>query len=41
MFKDYFEKVKNSFDYVKVCRPGATRKTSSEVYIIGKGFKGL
>ncbi|MBU2565440.1 MAG: RlmE family RNA methyltransferase [Candidatus Thermoplasmatota archaeon] len=41
MFKDYFEKVKNSFDYVKVCRPGATRKSSSEVYIIGKGFKGL
>ena len=41
LFKEYFEKVKNRFDYVKVCRPGATRKTSSEVYIIGKGFKGL
>jgi len=41
LFKDYFEKVKNRFDYVKTYRPGATRKSSSEVYIIGKRFKGL
>ncbi len=41
MFKEYFEKVKNRFDYVKAHRPKATRKSSSEIYIIGKGFKGL
>ncbi len=40
LFKDYFEKIKNRFDYVKTYRPKATRKSSSEVYIIGKGFKG-
>lgn len=38
LFKDYFDKIKSSFEFTKAHSPKATRKQSSEIYIIGKGF---
>jgi len=37
--KDFIEKVKQSFFIVKVFSPEASRKSSSEIYIISKSFK--
>lgn len=38
-FKDFQEKMKKKFSFVKVHSPKASRKSSAEVYVIGKGFK--
>jgi 23S rRNA (uridine2552-2'-O)-methyltransferase len=38
LFKDYFDKIKSSFEFTKAHSPKATRKQSSEIYVIGKGF---
>ena len=40
LFDDYLKKIKVLFTFTKVHSPKASRKSSSEVYIIGKGFKG-
>lgn len=39
-FKDFVEKVKNCFNNVRFFNPPASRKSSSEVYIVAKGFRG-
>jgi 23S rRNA (uridine2552-2'-O)-methyltransferase len=36
--KDFVSKANNWFNEVRIYRPNATRKRSSEVYIVGKGF---
>lgn len=36
--QDFFAKVKAHFSYTKVSSPEASRKSSAEVYIIGKHF---
>jgi 23S rRNA (uridine2552-2'-O)-methyltransferase len=38
LFKDYFDRVKSSFDFTKAHSPKASRKQSSEIYVIAKGF---
>ncbi|MBC7128467.1 MAG: RlmE family RNA methyltransferase [Thermoplasmatales archaeon] len=38
-FKEFLEDVKKSFRMVKLHRPQASRKASSEVYIIAKGYR--
>ena len=38
LFNDYLKKVKSSFNFTKAHSPKASRKQSSEIYIIGKGF---
>jgi 23S rRNA (uridine2552-2'-O)-methyltransferase len=40
LFDDYLKKIKAMFTFTKIHSPKASRKSSSEVYIIGKGFKG-
>jgi 23S rRNA (uridine2552-2'-O)-methyltransferase len=40
MMGNYFKKIKIKFRLSKRHAPKASRKSSSEVYIIGKGFKG-
>ncbi|RLG58569.1 MAG: 23S rRNA (uridine(2552)-2'-O)-methyltransferase [Candidatus Hydrothermarchaeota archaeon] len=35
---NFIKKIRRSFKYVKVTKPKASRKKSSEVYVIGKGF---
>ena len=37
--KEFFKEVKNYFNFVKRFRPQATRKQSSEIYIIAKDYK--
>ena len=37
--KDLIEQISNIFEYVKKYSPPATRKSSSEIYIIAKSFK--
>ena len=37
--KSFFEKVKQRFSYTKVTTPKASRKSSAEVYVVGKNFK--
>lgn len=37
--KPFFEKVKHHFSYAKISTPKASRKSSAEVYIVGKNFK--
>ena len=39
-FTDVLGEFTKSFEFVKVSKPMASRKQSSEVYIIGKGFMG-
>ncbi|MGM0405748.1 MAG: RlmE family RNA methyltransferase [Thermoplasmatota archaeon] len=39
-FKNFLEDVKSQFSFVKAHSPKASRESSSEMYIIGKGFKG-
>ncbi len=41
LFKDYFDKVRSSFEFTKAHSPKASRKQSSEIYVIGKGFFGF
>ncbi|MBU7001401.1 MAG: methyltransferase domain-containing protein [Theionarchaea archaeon] len=36
--RDFFEKVKAHFSYAKISSPKASRKSSAEVYVIGKHF---
>jgi 23S rRNA (uridine2552-2'-O)-methyltransferase len=40
LFKDFLDRVRAEFDWVKVTHPEASRKASSEVYVIGKRFRG-
>jgi 23S rRNA (uridine2552-2'-O)-methyltransferase len=40
LFPDYFRKVEGVFGFTKAHSPKASRKQSSEIYVIGKGFKG-
>lgn len=37
--QEFFEKVSQYFAYTKISTPKASRKSSAEVYIIGKNFK--
>ncbi|MEE9150826.1 MAG: RlmE family RNA methyltransferase [Thermoplasmata archaeon] len=39
LFEDYLRKVTTKFRFTKAHAPKASRKTSSEIYLIGKGFK--
>ena len=41
LFKNYHKEVKKNFRFTKIHSPKASRKQSSEVYVIGKGFFGL
>ncbi len=36
--KEFVEEIKVAFLFFKITRPNATRKGSSEVYVVGKGF---
>jgi 23S rRNA (uridine2552-2'-O)-methyltransferase len=38
---EYFRRMKNMFWSAKRHSPAASRKSSSELYMIGKGYKGL
>lgn len=38
LFKDFLEEVKARFRYVKVVKPGASRKRSAEIYVVALGF---
>ncbi len=40
MMKDFLKEVKSQFDFVKLHSPAASRSSSSEIYIIAKGFRG-
>lgn len=40
MFKAYLDRLKKCFSAVKPHTPPASRKQSSEIYIVAKGFKG-
>jgi len=40
MTRDLFLKIKKSFQVAKRHAPKASRKSSSEIYLIGKGFRG-
>ncbi|MFO7791811.1 MAG: RlmE family RNA methyltransferase [Candidatus Saliniplasma sp.] len=39
-FKNFLEDVRSQFSFVKAHSPKASRESSSEMYIIGKGYKG-
>ena len=39
--QEFFREVKSHFAYSKVSAPKASRKSSAEVYVIGKNFKGF
>ncbi len=38
-FEAFIEEVKNSFNYVRVVKPQASRKRSAEVYIVARGLR--
>ncbi len=40
MFKQYFDGVKNKFRFVKGHSPSASRKSSSEIYVVARGYFG-
>jgi len=40
LLKDYLEKVKRYFKFVRLVKPKASRKRSSEIYFLALGFKG-
>ncbi len=40
MLKDLLKEVRSNFDFVKLHSPAASRSSSSEIYIVAKGFKG-
>ena len=35
------EEIKNSFSSVRIVKPAASRKESSEVYVVAQGFRAL
>jgi len=37
-FEDFLEEFKIKFNYIKLYSPPASRKSSSEIYLIGKKF---
>ncbi len=37
-FKEFFEKVRDKFEFAKVVKPKSSRKESREVFVLGKGF---
>ncbi|MGQ9787836.1 MAG: RlmE family RNA methyltransferase [Candidatus Hadarchaeaceae archaeon] len=39
LMEDILKLIKDSFDFVKISKPQASRKGSAEAYIIGKGFR--
>ena len=41
LYEDYLDKIKSSFRFTKAHSPKASRKSSSEMYIIGKDYTGL
>jgi 23S rRNA (uridine2552-2'-O)-methyltransferase len=40
LYEDYLDKLLSSFEFMKAHSPKASRKQSSEIYVIGKGFRG-
>lgn len=40
LFPNFFKEVQSNFGYTKAHSPKASRKQSSEIYVIGKGYKG-
>ncbi len=40
-FPELLKKMKSEFNVVKTTKPASSRKLSSEMYIIGRGFKGV
>jgi 23S rRNA (uridine2552-2'-O)-methyltransferase len=40
LLKDFMEKVKSYFKFVRIVKPKASRKRSSEIYFLALGFKG-
>jgi 23S rRNA (uridine2552-2'-O)-methyltransferase len=38
--KDFVKKMKNRFEAVHIHKPKSSRRESSEIYLIGRGFKG-
>jgi 23S rRNA (uridine2552-2'-O)-methyltransferase len=40
-FPELLKNMKNEFNVVKTTKPASSRKLSSEMYIIGRGFKGV
>lgn len=38
LFEGYFNEIKTKFKFAKAHSPSASRKQSSEIYVIGKGF---
>lgn len=38
-FQDFVQNVRKNFDHLKISKPPASRKGSSEVYVIANGFK--
>jgi 23S rRNA (uridine2552-2'-O)-methyltransferase len=40
LLKPFLDRVRAEFDWVKVTHPEASRKSSSEVFVIGKRFRG-
>jgi 23S rRNA (uridine2552-2'-O)-methyltransferase len=40
MFKRYFDGMKTKFRFVKGHSPAASRKSSSEIYVVAKGYRG-
>lgn len=40
MFEDFLKSVKKEFEFAKAHSPKASRASSSEIYVVGKGYKG-
>jgi 23S rRNA (uridine2552-2'-O)-methyltransferase len=40
LIQEFFKRVKQKFTYTKITSPQASRKSSAEIYIVGKKFKG-
>lgn len=40
-FEDFIKEMKNSFNYVRVVKPQASRKRSAEAYIVARGLRCL
>jgi 23S rRNA U2552 (ribose-2'-O)-methylase RlmE/FtsJ len=40
LFKEFLDRVRAEFDHVRVSHPEASRKSSSEVFVIAKRFRG-
>jgi 23S rRNA (uridine2552-2'-O)-methyltransferase len=37
-FKEFFESVRENFEFAKIVKPKSSRKESREVFVLGKGF---